>query len=215
MNSAFAFQWRARAFKLCVLVPALLVMVLARPLSAGVMDLPFPQPVSHHYPLPEELAGTARKLVIDQDGVVFILTLSGVARLMGDRIALDQSHRPLAGKVARDITVAEGRLYYLFSDEVLSQRRAGKFVHPLARSFDAFSVNSKEEVLLREGKRFFRFIERAFSEIEAPHEISDSAPLFAIGPDFFLVNGQGVWKLHQGRWNEFASGHEFTCVTRA
>jgi hypothetical protein len=98
--------------------------------------------------LPAELWGKAKEICIDRDGIVYIRTEVGVARLFEGEIRLDQSYRPLAGKVATDLTLVDGKLYYLFPDEVVSNRDAGKFVRKLEQKFHVLGVNSANEVLL-------------------------------------------------------------------
>lgn len=127
--------------------------VLICEVGAAALDTPFLQPVSHKISLPAALRGTVHKLAVDRDGIVYILSDRGVARLFGDRIAVDLSYRPLAGKVARDFTVAQGKLYYLFDDEVVCNRDAGKFVLKLTNRFDKIAVNESEKVLLCDGEK--------------------------------------------------------------
>ncbi len=115
---------------------------------AGEADRPFPQPVSRKYPLPEALRGRAHKLAIDRDGIVYILSSEGVARLFDDRVALDGSYRPIAGKKPADLALDRGDLFYLFPEEVLSNRRAGKFVRKLTNAWEHVAVNPSGEVLL-------------------------------------------------------------------
>src|SRR5215213_11463457 len=95
-----------------------LFAVLVWNVSLGVfgndaIDLPYAQAISHKYSLPAELRGKAREVCVDLDGIVYVRTAVGVARLVGEQIRLDQSYRPLAGKVANDLTIAGGKLYYL------------------------------------------------------------------------------------------------------
>ena len=59
---------------------------------------------------------TYHKLAIDREGIVYVLTSHGVTRLFDATLALDKSFRPLTGKRAFDITLRDGRLFYLFED---------------------------------------------------------------------------------------------------
>jgi len=118
--------------------------------AAGAADTPFAQAISTKHPLPPGLKG--RKLCIDRDGIICILTSGGVARLIAGQIVLDQSYRPLAGKIPQDITLAGGELYYLFPNELLSNRRAGKFLHKVPDGFDRVGVSENGEALLTGAK---------------------------------------------------------------
>src|SRR6185436_8138431 len=74
------------------------------PLPAAVQDTPFLQDRSVKCRLAPALTNAVmRRLEIDRDGVVYVLTDQGVARLFEDTLVLDRSFRPLTGLVARDI----------------------------------------------------------------------------------------------------------------
>jgi hypothetical protein len=119
---------------------------------AGEPDVAFSQPVSHKYALPPEVRGEAKRICIDKDDIVYILTSKGVYRIFGDTVARDRSYRPLADKIPNDITVANGNLYYLFPDEITCNRNAGKFVRKLSKRYDRIAVNEREEILLWSGR---------------------------------------------------------------
>ncbi len=98
--------------------------------AAGIQripDDPFFQDVSVKVRLHPGLAGaTLRKLVVDHDGVAYVLTDRGVARVFGDQLALDRSFRPLADTRPKDIALSpEGELFYLLDDRWLSNARNG------------------------------------------------------------------------------------------
>ena len=120
--------------------------------AGGIADKPFSQDVAVKFRLHPDLAGAEmRKLCIDKDGVVYVLTDRGVARLFGDVLAADRSFRPLAGKVAKDIALSRaGDLYLLFDDGWLSNAEAGapgaRFARPGA--FDQIAVDSSTNLVL-------------------------------------------------------------------
>lgn len=141
------------------MVKSLLFLVVLLTSTASIIaaakDEPFLQPVSHKYRVDAELKGTEmRKVVVDQDGIVYVLTSKGIARLFGDLLALDHSYRPLAGRKATDITVAEGALVYLFEDELFSPRRAGKFcVNLPSNTFSSVAMKGfADGIILGNGK---------------------------------------------------------------
>ena len=103
------------------------LLLLAGHLGAAVKDIPYLQDSSVKFQSAPELADAKyRKLIIDRDGVVFVLTDKGVARLFENTLALDRSFRPLAGLQALDIADVRGNLYYLFEDRILSNAAAGE-----------------------------------------------------------------------------------------
>src|SRR6185369_12757221 len=81
----------------------LTLLVLTFALRPGwAADTPFIQAISHKFPLPPELRGQPTKLGVDRDGIVYILTSKGVARLFDDKVAMDRTYRPLVDKVPAD-----------------------------------------------------------------------------------------------------------------
>ena len=91
-------------------------------MAAPIPDRPFWQDVAvriHHAP---ELTGSEyKKLCVDKEDVVYVLTGKGVARVFDDTLALDKSFRPLAGRIAEDIALTpQGDLAYRFGDGWLS-----------------------------------------------------------------------------------------------
>src|SRR5271166_5175965 len=73
-------------------------------LAAPIPDVLFWQDVAvpiHH--APELTNAVFKKLCVDKENVVYVLTGKGVARVFDDTLALDRSYRPLTGKIAKDI----------------------------------------------------------------------------------------------------------------
>lgn len=104
----------------------LLFLVAAIITRAAAPDIPFYQDRSEKFPAEGELAGaTMRKVHINKDGIVYVLTDRGMARLFGNKLALDRSFRPLIGKKILDSAVVNGEVYYLLEDALLSNGFAG------------------------------------------------------------------------------------------
>jgi hypothetical protein len=93
-------------------------MLGARPIP----DAPFWQDVAVRIQhAPEMTNANFKKLCVDKENTVFVLTDKGVARVFDDTLALDRSYRPLAGKIAQDIALTpQGDLAYRFEDGWLS-----------------------------------------------------------------------------------------------
>lgn len=128
-----------------------LLLLLSISLRAALRDEPFLQDVAVQIARSPELTGaTFSKVRVDKDGVVYVLTDQGVARVFENRLALDRSFRPLAGKRARDITLgSDGELYYLFDDSWLSNGQSGvPLGHVPTNTFESFAVNNAGDVLL-------------------------------------------------------------------
>jgi len=106
--------------------------------AAAIPDTPFWQDIAVRLQLSPELTNAVfRKVCVDKENVVYVLTDRGVARVFEDTLALDRSFRPLAAQVPRDIAVSPtGDLHYLFADRWLSNgengRRSGLLGSPSA-----------------------------------------------------------------------------------
>jgi len=98
-------------------------LALAKPIP----DAPFWQDVAVRIQHPPELTNAIfKKLCVDKENTVYVLTDKGVARVFDVTLALDKSYRPLAGRIPKDIALtADGDLAYLFDEGWLSNGRSG------------------------------------------------------------------------------------------
>ncbi|HAB19137.1 MAG TPA: hypothetical protein DCE44_22195, partial [Verrucomicrobiales bacterium] len=112
--------------------------------AAPIPDAPFWQDVAVRIRLDPKLdRATFKKVCVDRENVVYVLSDRGVARVFDDTLALDRSFRPLADRVPLDLEVSrEGDLYYLFSNEWLSNDRNGRIRHEVpVGAFSRLKVN--------------------------------------------------------------------------
>src|ERR1051326_4847797 len=96
-----------------------LLWLLPMTLAAGpITDEPFWQDIAVHIHQTAELSNANfKKLCLDKENTVYVLSDKGVARVFDNTLALDRSYRPLAGKVAQDIALTpSGDLAYRFAD---------------------------------------------------------------------------------------------------
>jgi hypothetical protein len=169
-------------------------LLLCSVVLVAIADEPFPQPISHKYLLPTELRGQAQQVAIDQDGIVYIATTKGIARLFGHQIALDHSYRPMAGKVATEISVRNGELFYLFPSELLSNRRAGKFVQRLEVPHEHFAVNESGTALLTLGAKATLLKDRYPAELPGNPPVPFNQVL-AFADSFLARAGDAVYRV--------------------
>jgi hypothetical protein len=96
-------------------------------LSAALPDMPFWQDAAVHIRHAPEVASAAfKKVLVDKENTVYVLTDKGVARVYDDTLALDRSYRPLAGKIAKDMALtAHGDLTYKFEGGWISNGARG------------------------------------------------------------------------------------------
>ena len=141
-------------------VALLLLLCLFRAVAAPIPDEPFWQDVAVRIRHAPELTNAVfRKLCVDKENVVHVLTDKGVARVFDDALALDRSYRPLAGKVPLDITLSpEGDLYYLFEDRWLSNGRNGERAGAFERgAYTRLFVFDDGEMVLGNPRELVRF----------------------------------------------------------
>src|SRR5690625_6709796 len=90
--------------------------------SQSFLDSHFLQPVSKKYPI-ESVSDSyqMKKIVIDRDDNVYVLTDSGLYIIIEDRLVLDQRIRTLTDLVPVDVTIQSGAkaLYYIKADRYL------------------------------------------------------------------------------------------------
>jgi hypothetical protein len=87
-------------------------------LAGPIPDTPFWQDVAvriHH--APELTNAIFKKLCVDKEDTVYVLTDRGVARVFDSTLTLDNSYRPLVGKIPKDIALTpQGNLAYQFEE---------------------------------------------------------------------------------------------------
>jgi len=194
----------------------LLAAALAQPPSPQMQpaaDRPFRQAVAHQLPFSAELVGAdVKRLLIDADGVVYVLTDRGLARVLGDRLVLDRSYRPLAGLRPRDAAVQEGtgHLYYLYDDRILSNARAGVPEGQLPPgAFDRLAVAADGTVLVGGGGRTAVVRAGTLTEIGGPAE---AGRLVAFRDRFFRITSSGIDRLDGNRWARVHDGQDITAI---
>lgn len=103
-----------------------LLLVSISTLRAAAPDTPFLQDRSEQFPAEGELAGARmRKVHVNKDGIVYVLTDRGMARLFGGKLALDRSFRALNGRKIVNTVLKDGEVYYLLEDAVVCNGFAG------------------------------------------------------------------------------------------
>jgi hypothetical protein len=133
-----------------MILRATILFLLVCVIEAVEPDTPFLQDWSEQFRAEGELAGaTLKKVHVNKDGIVYVLTDRGMARLFGDRLALDQSFRPLIGKKILDSALARGEVYYLLEDRLICNGFAGTFaVKVPTNRFDRVAVAENGKALV-------------------------------------------------------------------
>lgn len=181
--------------------------------AAGTRDAPFPQDVAVRLTLGAELEGAAfRKLLIQRDGIVYVLTDRGVARLFDQALALDRGFRPLAALRPRDLTLQSGEVIYLLEDRFLANAWAGKVQEKLpAGRFQKFAVAEDGAALLLGGTNIAIQRGGKLIALPSPSAGTELRP-YAWRNDLFLASDRQVYRLRGDRWESFHQGKDITAL---
>src|SRR5690625_6028143 len=101
-----------------------------------------------------------KKIVIDRDDNVYVLTDKGLYIIIEDRLVLDQRFRPLTDLIPVDVTIQSGAkaLYYLYEDRYLTNAYAGiPYGEFEPGAYSSIAVNESGAILLA-GDRNFKLI---------------------------------------------------------
>lgn len=192
------------AYRDLLLKLVLPLLLLAGHLAAAVKDIAYLQDSSIKFQTAPELAdATYRRLIIDRDGVVFVLTDKGVARLFESTLALDRSFRPLSGIQALDITERQGNLYYLYEDRFLSNGSAGEPQFPLAKAaYTSFALADQNTGLLLVDGKLKRSFQGNLSTVEGiPGEVG--IRFLPYRNEFFAFSENVVYRIFGTRAKAF------------
>ncbi len=178
-----------------------------RPSAAGFPDAPLPQPVSRQFRTHADLSQASfKRVMLDREDRVYVLTDRGVARLVSQQLVLDRSYRPLVGKVAHDIAIARGQLFYLFDDEFLCNAFAGQLVATLPNSsFRRFAVGPDFTALLAGPTNVSLFREPKFLPLDMPGSIGIER-VYAGLDGFYTLGSDTIRRLRQEQLQIFHQG---------
>ena len=180
---------------------------------AAAKDTPFSQPVSVQFTRhPELVNALLRKLVVDGEGRVYVLTDRGVARLFDGTLALDKSYRPLVGRVASDLGVQQGELWYLFRDEFLCNGFAGRYVGALPQAgYLRLAVADDFRVLLGGPGGLALFANDQLTPVPFALPRSEER-LYARGSQFFVLAADQVFRLGAAGLELLHRGEQLTTL---
>ncbi len=145
---------------------------IANTALAGDPDTTFLQPISVKYNLSEDFKGsTLKKVVIDYNNIVYVLTDKGLGRVSKNDVVKDLLYRPLDGKAPVDITTQEktGYLFYLYDICFLTNSYAGEVYGALPQSrYSKMAVAADGSVLLAGDGALGLFVNGKLNDILAP-----------------------------------------------
>ena len=163
---------------------------------AAIKDTPFLQDASVKFRSAPALSNSLmRRIEVDRDGVIYVLTDRGVARTFDETLALDRSFRPLADLVARDISLGHGSLYYLYEDRWLSNGDSGRPLGHLPRGvFTTMAVTADGTVLLAGEGRLALVHDGRLEDLSVPPG-QKNLRLFAHDDEFFALTEDSIHRV--------------------
>ncbi|MDR1880108.1 MAG: hypothetical protein LBQ78_04180 [Tannerellaceae bacterium] len=186
------------------------------PAGMPVADTPYKAAYAVKYTVnPKWADARLRKVVVDGNNSVFILTDKGVFRdFPGDIISKDLTYASLADKTAIDLCVQEetGYLYYLYSDRFLTNSHAGSICgHLTPDVYTAFAVNAGDDVLLvgDAGGALFRRSEK-LADIPLPG--GKLVRLYVYGKTFWYLTAGALYRLEGREWKTVYEGEGLTAL---
>lgn len=186
-------------------------------LFAQQEDKPFKQYLAVKYKVSDEfLAATPKKVVVDYNDAVYILTNQGVFKEFPDNVvAKDNSYASIASKNPIDITTREasGELYYLYQDGFLSNAFAGRIgvSFDKSKSYEMFAVNAAGEVLLLADDYATLYDGNVKkNDFTTPNKFTK---LYAFNGTFYAHTKSAIYKLGAKSWRKIYSGSGIASLT--
>ncbi len=179
-------------------------------------DDPYRTPVSEKYILnPKWSDAQLRKVVVNGDNSVFVLTDKGVYRdFPGNIISKDLMYSSLADKIPMDICIQEGTgyLYYLYTDRFLTNMHAGTICgHLPSGVFQYIRVNSNDDVLLVGGEKAALYNRNnKIADLNLPE--GKLQKLYAVDRYFWYLTPDAVYKLEDKSWKKIHEGKDLQAL---
>lgn len=188
-------------------------LLLSDGARSAIPDSPFAQAVAVRFAASTELLGAAfGRLAVDNDGIAYVLSERGLARVFEDRLAPDLGFRPLAGRLPRDITLRLGKLHYLFDDHWLSNSRGGQpFGRLPSGVYSQMAVAGDGSVLFSGSTNLARQRGDQLTVLPMP-TTSPITRIYGAAEGFFVLNGAGIHRVGAGEVEMFHRAQELTAV---
>ena len=177
-------------------------------------DTSFLQPVSVNYNLSQGSEDIQfQKVVINYDDIVYVLSNSGLYRVLDDQLIRDISYRPLADKIPVDIAIQEetGYLYYLYQDQFLTNAYAGKpYANLLEGSFSQLAINSEGDVLVAGTQQSALYRDHKWTMMSVLNDEIQS--IHCHRGRFYALAGSGIFQLNDMQWKLFHTDSSANCI---
>ncbi|MEX2397963.1 MAG: hypothetical protein WD491_13080, partial [Balneolales bacterium] len=180
--------------KLLIVLILLGIGLNAQPLlGQSFNDDPFLQPVSKKHLLKADGNNPeVKKMIIDRDNTVLVLTDQGVFVVIEGQLVKDRRFRPLTNFIPVDIALQDGTdaVYYLYEGRYLSNAYAGLPYGEFEEgAYNQIAVNQSGDVLLA-GQNNYKLVK---DDSEAlGNSSSEILEVQVYNDDFFIHTAEGV-----------------------
>ncbi len=163
---------------------------------AGVKDSPFWQDRSVKFAVHPKLMGANfLKLERTKDGVIYVLTDRGMARLFDETLALDQSFRALTALKPTDIcTDPIGDAFYLYPKAVLSNAKSGSFHQFLPEGHYSALAATAGGVVYLSGPKGYASVADGKLHTNLWSELPLGGKLKVSGDEVYIYSGKTLWR---------------------
>ncbi|MDR2232793.1 MAG: hypothetical protein LBE56_06690 [Tannerella sp.] len=181
-----------------------------------VKDIPFKAPVSVKYGInPKWADAVLKKVVVDGDNNVFVLTDNGLYRdFPGEILSKDLRYGSLADKIPTDVCIQEatGYLYYLYHDRFLTNAHAGAiYGHLPDGRYTQIAVNANDDVLLT-GAADAALFHKNDKKAELALPSGKLIRLYVHDKSFWYLTDNAIYRLDGNSWKEVHKGASFTSL---
>jgi hypothetical protein len=182
-----------------------------------VKDDPYTVPVSVKFSLSPKWENTRfKKVTVDGDNSIFVLTDKGLFRDFPDKIlSKDLMYSSLSDKYPVDICIQEktGYLYYLYPDRFLTNKHAGTICgHLTENKYTHIAVNANNDVLLI-GKQGAVLYNRSAKVKDLDIPQGEFVKLYVSGNKFWYLCTTGIFSLNDDKWVKVHSGNNLTALS--
>lgn len=191
---------------------ALVIVVIPKPnVFAATADTTFLQSLSVKYKLAADLQGCIlKKVVVDYNDNVFVLTDKGVCRAASQKIIKNILYRPLAAETPIDIALQEktGYLYYLYDNNFFSNEEAGKPYGKLPNGvFNKLAVAANGDVLLTGKGIVSIYNNQSLKNIASLQD--DVIEVLSFNGSFYILCSNAVYSANTSGLKKIHSGSDF------
>lgn len=192
-----------------------LLLVFGINLQAQYADVPFKQPVSVRFEnAPELTDATFKKVLVDYNQNVYVLTDKGLYRDYGSKLSRDVLYRAQADLNPVDVTIQEGSgyLYFLYENKFFTNAHAGIIYSDLPENaYNKILVNANYDVLFV-GKQKGALYKRGIKTSDLKLPSGKLVNLYVHKSKFYYQTKDRIYGLEGTKWETIHKGKEISSL---